>query len=55
MGTYVFVAEVTVSAEDDSCLVHILMGVDAISLTDFGWTRKAIERFIGQLAEHTRA
>lgn len=49
---YVFVAEIAVTAEDEGCLVHALMGVDGISLTDFGWTRKAIVQFIGQLATY---
>jgi hypothetical protein len=47
---YVFVAEVTVTGEQDSCLVYILVGVDAISLWDFGWSRRIVKRFVERMA-----
>lgn len=48
-GMYVFVAEVTVTREEEGCLVHILVGVDAISLWDFGWSRRTKERFVERM------
>ena len=49
VGWYVFVAEVTVTREEDGYLVHILVGVDAISLRDFGWSRRVLKRFVERM------
>ena len=53
MGWYVFVAEVTVTREPDGRLAHVLVGVDAISLTDFGWSRQTAGRIIRTLVSAT--
>lgn len=53
IGWYVFVAEVVVTREEAGCLAHILVGVDALSITDFGWSRKTAERFIRTLVSAT--
>jgi hypothetical protein len=51
---YVFVAEVTVTREEEGCLVHILVGVDAISIWDFGWSRRTLERFVERMTALAR-
>jgi hypothetical protein len=30
--------------------VYILVGVDAISLWDFGWSRRIVKRFVERMA-----
>jgi hypothetical protein len=49
VGWYVFVAEVIVTSEQVGCLVHILVGVDAISLWDFGRSRRVLKRFVERM------
>jgi hypothetical protein len=48
-GWYVFVSEVAVAQVEDGCLVHILVGVDAVSLWDFGWSRRVLKRFVERM------